>query len=76
MQRNYKYQHCGPLKKDTSSTNVHDIAKANAIVSHIYAIQNQILSMMFLGTSVGHCPSSASRAALPVVISALAGSCK
>ena len=39
----------------------------------IYAIQNQILSKIFLGCCSGHCPSSASSAALPVVISASAG---
>ncbi len=48
----------------------HTSSAANATTPPTYAIQIQIFSKMFLGTSSGHCPSSASRAAFPVVISA------
>jgi hypothetical protein len=45
----------------------------NHFLSTVYAIQNHILSKMFLGCCSGHCPSSASIAALPVVMSASDG---
>ena len=70
----YKPQHLTPSTKPLPKKEpaLYAITNIHLWYSFIYAIQNQIRSKTFRGCCSGQLRSSASKAALPVVISASA----